>query len=61
MVVPGRLKANDHGTIEAGQPFQEAVVLRPAVQHGQSDTTCLTGDLDQHVVARLRNIDGYQN
>jgi hypothetical protein len=43
------------------QPSHEPIVLGSGVKDDEPDTPAFPVHLDQHVVAQLRNIDGYRN
>jgi hypothetical protein len=61
VVVPGRLEPRNNGLTQAEQQFDEAVVLRLGVRNDETSPPGLARDLDQNVVAKLRDVNGYQN
>jgi hypothetical protein len=48
------------GGLQALKQCDEAVALGARVEHDQAPAASTTWNLDQHVVAVLRNIDSYQ-
>src|SRR5215207_8564143 len=61
MIVARGLEARNHGPSQAAKQLDETVVLRFGVEHGQALAANGAWALDQHVVAQLRDIDGYQH
>ena len=47
--------------IRKDEKIDEAIVLGPGVEYGQSPSTNLAGNLDQDVITQLRHVDGYQH
>lgn len=60
MVVAGRLEGAGHRLPEAREERDEAVVLGAGIEHGEA-TASLPGHLDEHLVADLGHVDGYEN
>ena len=59
MIVARGLEASNDRPSKAAQHCRETVVLSFGIEHGQALAANLAGQLDQHVVAQLRDIDGY--
>lgn len=50
MVVPGSLKADNHGSADVAEPIDETIMLSSGIQNEELVVaTC--GRLDQHVIA----------
>ena len=61
VVVPGRLKADQDRALEACQRVDKPVVIGARVENGEPAPAACVRMLDEHLVAYLRNVDGYQN
>ena len=61
MVIAGGLESAGDRLAETGQEVDEAVVVRPGVEHSQAPPARLAWDLDQDLVAGLANIDRDEN
>src|SRR4051794_39933957 len=61
MVIAGGLESAGDRLAETGQEVDEAVVVRPGVEHRQAPPARLAWDLDQDLVAGLANINRDEN
>lgn len=55
------LEADDHWPTEVEQVTHETIMFGSGVQHNQPAALAHPGNLDQYIVAQLRDVDGYQN
>src|ERR1700750_1823936 len=61
MIVARGLEAGNDRASKVAKQSDKTVVLRFGVEHGQALAATRAGQLDQHVVAQLRDVDGYQH
>src|SRR5215211_7475949 len=60
MIIACGLKADEHRATVRRQSLDETVIIRLGAQHGEPPAAGTAGSLDEHFMAVLGNINGYQ-
>ncbi len=60
VIVAGRFETREHRSAKILEQRDEMIVFRPRVGHDQPPSASPSWHLDQHVIAVLGNVDGYQ-
>lgn len=61
MIVAGGLEANNHWSAGSAEQLDKAIALGARIGHRKAAPTIMTRRLDQHLIARLGDVDRYQH